>query len=217
MTQAMTGELSAQDIKVLKYYAKTGNRELYWNYLAELPGNDGYGRLALGVVRNDNMPGATANMYAQNYAREHDGKFLTEREWDSFGIDLIEQDLALRQVAFAKGDTVGALNLTGKKVEEAHDKAFGDIGIDPNAWTPRKLLEAARNHGPDGAERSEAIWKNMLDNDLAGAKRGAATLGDMARAAGMSAAERATVRTVTGPAAAGSPAGWLPPSHACWF
>lgn len=191
MTQAMTGGLSGHDIKVLKYYAKTGNRELYWNYLAELPGNDGYGRLALGVVRNDNMPGATANKYAQNYVRQHDGKVLTEREWDSFGVDLIKQDLALRQVALAKGDTVGALNLTGKKVEEAHDKAFGDIGIDPNAWTPRKLLEAARNHGPDGAERAETIWKNMLDNDLAGAKRGAATLGDMARAAGMSVAERA--------------------------
>jgi hypothetical protein len=192
MTQAMTGELSARDIKVLKYYAKTGNRELYWNYLAELRGNDGYGRLALGVVRNDNMPGVTANTYAQNFAREHDGKILTEREWDSFGVDLIRQDLALRQAAFVKGDTVGALNLTGKKVEEAHDRAFGDIGIDPNAWTPRKLLEAARNHGPDGAEKSEAIWKNMLDNDLAGAKRGAATLGDMARAAGLSVAERAT-------------------------
>ncbi len=73
-------------------------RELYWNYLAELPGNDGYGRLALGVVRHDNMPGATANRYAQNYAREHNGKVLSEREWDNFGVDLIKKDLAYREV-----------------------------------------------------------------------------------------------------------------------
>lgn len=192
MTRAKGGELDARDMEVLKYYAEQGNRELYWNYLAELPGNDGYGRLALGVVRNDNMPGATANAYAQNYAREHDGKVFTEREWDHFGVDLIQQDLALRQLAFAKGDAAGALNLAGRKVEEAHDKAFSNMRVDPNAWTPRKLLEAARNHGPDGAEQAETIWKNMLDNDLVGAKRGAATLGDMARAAGMSVAERAT-------------------------
>lgn len=191
MTQVRIGGLSAHDLKVLEYYAKTGNRELYWNYLAELPGNDGYGRLALGVVRNDNMPGATANAYAQNYAREHDGKVFTEREWDNFGVDLIQQDLRMRQLALSNGDTLHALNLSGESVEKAHDDAFANMRIDPNAWTPRKLLEAARNHGPDGAEKSEAIWKNMLDNDIAGAKRGTATLGDMARAAGMSVAERA--------------------------
>lgn len=186
------GELSKRDFSVLQYYAKTGNRELYWNYLAQLPGNDGYGRLALGVVRNDNMPGATANAYAQSYAQQHDGKRFTERQWDDFGVDLIRRDLVLRQKAFDQGDRARALNLRGRDVEEAHNQAFENMGIDPNAWTPRKLLEAARNHGPDGVEKSESIWKNMLDNDLAGARRGSSTLGDMARAAGMSVAELAS-------------------------
>ena len=45
--------LTEKDVKVLLHYADTGNRELYWNYLAQLPGADGYGLLALGVVRND--------------------------------------------------------------------------------------------------------------------------------------------------------------------
>lgn len=53
--------LSQSDIDILASYAKSGNRELYWNYLAQHEGSDGYGKLALGVVRNDNMPGATAN------------------------------------------------------------------------------------------------------------------------------------------------------------
>lgn len=187
----MTG-LTNKDLDVLSMYADTGNRELYWNYLAELPGNDGYGRLALGVVRNDNMPGATANAYAQNYAEKHAGKHLTEREWDDFGIDLIRNDLAARRVEFRKGDALGALNLSGKLVQDAHDLSFNAVHIDPNAWTPRKLLEAARHHGAKGPEESEKIWKTMLDNDLLGTRRGAATLGDMARAAGMSAAERAS-------------------------
>lgn len=190
--KSQTPGLDRANLEVLRSYAEQSNRELYWNYLAQLPGNDGYGRLALGVVRNDNMPGATANAYAQSYAREHNGKVLSERDWDNFGVDLINQDLKMRESFLKSGDHQRALNLPGRYVQRAHDNAFENMGIDPNAWTPRKLLEAARNHGPDGMEKSEAIWKNMLDNDLAGARRGASTLGDMARAAGMSVAERAS-------------------------
>lgn len=184
--------LDQADLDILRSYTEQRNRELYWNYLAQLPGNDGYGKLALGVVRNDNMPGATANAYARNYAREHNGKTLSEREWDNFGVDLINEDLKMREALLKSGDRQGALNLPGRHVERAHDNAFENIGVDPNAWTPRKLLETARNHGADGAEKSEAIWKHMLDNDLAGARRGWSTLGDMAHAAGMSLAESAS-------------------------
>lgn len=49
--------LNNKDVEILSFYAENGNRELYWNYLAQKPGNDGYGLLALGVVRNDNVPG----------------------------------------------------------------------------------------------------------------------------------------------------------------
>jgi len=47
--------LTQQDITILREYADKGNRELYWNYLAQKDGADGYGLLALGVVRNDNL------------------------------------------------------------------------------------------------------------------------------------------------------------------
>ncbi|SDF15598.1 hypothetical protein SAMN04515659_0271 [Dyella sp. 333MFSha] len=33
--------LTNKDLDVLPIYANMGNRELYWKYLAELPGNDG--------------------------------------------------------------------------------------------------------------------------------------------------------------------------------
>ena len=82
---------------ILRYYANEGNRELYWNYLAQKPGNDGYGLLALGVVRNDNMPGALANQYAQNQAQSVNGVRLSERQWDRFGQDLMQRDFTERQ------------------------------------------------------------------------------------------------------------------------
>jgi len=56
--------LTPKDIEVLSFYAKQGNRELYWNYLAQLPNNDGYGLLALGVVSNDSLPGRVANSFS---------------------------------------------------------------------------------------------------------------------------------------------------------
>ena len=54
--------LTKKDIDILAHYAGKENRELYWNYLSQIPGNDGYGLLALGVVRNDNVPGQVANV-----------------------------------------------------------------------------------------------------------------------------------------------------------
>ena len=41
--------LNQKDLGILRTYANKGNRELYWNYLAQSNGNDGYGLLALGV------------------------------------------------------------------------------------------------------------------------------------------------------------------------
>jgi hypothetical protein len=187
--------LSEHDLDILRSYADEGNRELYWNYLAQLPGNDGYGLLALGVVRNDNMPGATANEYAVEYARTHDGKVLTERQWNEFGVDLIRNDLHAR-ANYIKSDPALALNLPAKAVEEAHSQSFEKSRISPDAWTPRRLLEAARNapgHTLEENERTvEAIWKDMLNNDLAGVGRTTSTLGKVAMDNAMSAAERAS-------------------------
>lgn len=90
--------LTEHDLGILRNYAKDGNRELYWNYLSQLPGADGYGTLALGVVRNDSLPGRVANSYAQSYAStQHDegSRFpdtrLSERQWEAFGRTLLEK------------------------------------------------------------------------------------------------------------------------------
>jgi hypothetical protein len=123
--------LSRKDLAILGEYADQGNRELYWNYLAQKDSADGYGLLALGVVRNDNLPGQVANAYAQSQARtqnERDPAFtsrtLTEREWDEFGQTLLKRDLQLRADWLDTGNAELALNLPGRDVQLAHDQAF---------------------------------------------------------------------------------------------
>jgi hypothetical protein len=175
--------LSERDLDVLDQYADTGNRELYWNYLSQLPGADGYGTLALGVVRNDSAPGQVANTYAQNYASSQGDKGsqyananLSERQWDEFGQTLLKKDLELRAAHLHVGRADLALNLPGADVMLAHDKAFVQHGLDPNCWTPRVLLQAAREKS--GPDKVEQIWNNMLDNDYRGGARAIQTFGD---------------------------------------
>lgn len=175
--------LNENDIAILRRYADSGNRELYWNYLAQKEGGDGYGLLALGVVRNDNLPGQVANAYAQSQAStQHDrdprldNRVLSEREWDSFGQTLLLRDVELRERWVSRGRPELALNLPGRDVQVAHDDAFRQHGLDPNCWTPRILLDATRRkHGEDGAE---TVWKDMLNNEARGTRRALDTTGN---------------------------------------
>lgn len=160
--------LTSEDIKVLEYYAREGNRELYFNFLARKDGNDGYGLLALGVVRNDNAPGATANSFAARQAAQ-DGVVMQEGSWQKFGVELMRRDFALRQEALEEGRPDLALNLPAKQIRISHKLSFDEIGIHPSAWTPYKLLEAARQHG--GEPEADAVWSMLLDNNRRGLDR----------------------------------------------
>ncbi len=171
--------LDQKDIDILRHYADEENRELYWNYLAHKQGNDGYGVLALGVVRNDNAPGATANVFADSQARR-DGVHMGERQWNSFGVDLMKHDFERRefyQTTAHRPDL--ALNLPVKDVEDVHDATFQERKINPDAWTPRQLLEAARRHG--GEAEAEKVWSMMLDNSALGLTRAGKTMTDVGR------------------------------------
>ncbi|WP_181108839.1 Smlt3024 family type IV secretion system effector [Xanthomonas arboricola] len=185
--------MTEDDLRILSNYADRGNRELYWNYLSQLDGADGYGTLALGVVRNDSLPGQVANSYAQDYARsQHDNgsRFanadLTERQWEEFGQTLLTKDLELRQSWLRRDRPDLALNLPGASVMLAHDRAFEQHRLDPNCWTPRVLLQAALEKS--GPQKLEQIWTNMLDNAYVGANRisntGYETFAQMGLAAG---------------------------------
>src|SRR3546814_5400292 len=76
-----------------------------------------------------------------------------------------------------------ALNRPVKDIQTAHDASFEKARIDPNAWTPRQLLEASRRQGGEGA--AEGDWHAMLDNTAIGLGlgigRAGITLGDIVR------------------------------------
>lgn len=174
----MTG-LTDRDMRVLRAYADEGNRERYWNYLAHVPGNDGYGLLAMGVVRNDNMPGAVANAYAQSYALSHDGVTLNDREWQEFGQHLVREDFQKRAAHFRAGEAEAALNLPATEIQQAHKTSFAEKHIGADAWTPNILLDAARRSG--GEASVEKVWHTMLDNRAVGLSRlGETTYGMLA-------------------------------------
>lgn len=174
--------LNQKDVEILRAYATGGNRERYWSYLAQKDGSDGYGLLALGVVRNDNLPGQVANAYAQVAAsdqHERDpalpNRVLTEREWEHFGQTLLQRDLERRERWLDAGKPELALNLPGRDVQVAHDRAFVEHRLDPNCWTPRILLEATRKNVSEDA--AEKVWQEMLNNDNRGLSRATNTVG----------------------------------------
>ncbi|HEY9105960.1 MAG TPA: cadherin-like domain-containing protein, partial [Roseateles sp.] len=167
--------ISAKDIEILKQYASDGNRLGYWNYLANISGADGYGRLALSVVRNDNLAGSTANHFAQDYA-DAKGVAFDARKWEAFGQDLLKEDFARRLQYFNEGNLTNALNLPGKDVEAAHDASFKKFDLDGNAWTPKELFVAARKSGGESAVQN--VWAMMLDDgNFAGLGRMLGTIG----------------------------------------
>lgn len=165
--------LSERDMEVLRTYADEGNRLRYWNYLAHVDGNDGYGALALGVVRNDNMPGAVANAYAQSSALTHDTISLSEKGWEELGRKLVQEDFAKRASHFDKEEPALALNLPARDVQDAHRSAFGYKHISLNAWTPNVLIESARASA--GEMEAEKVWHTMLDSRNLGVSRLAET------------------------------------------
>lgn len=77
-----------------------------------------------------------------------------------------------------------ALNLPGKDVMLAHDRAFERHHLDPNCWTPRVLLQAALEKS--GPQQVEQIWSNMLGNDYRGALRAGKTSHDAISQMGLS-------------------------------
>ncbi|MFC5356437.1 calcium-binding protein [Azospirillum himalayense] len=169
----MTG-LTLTDIEILTKYANDGARINYFNYLATRAGNDGYGKLALGVVRNDNQPGAVANHYMRDYAADH-GVSLDSKAMENFGVDLIRNDLAIRTQYMANNRPDLALNLPISDVEYVHDTSLSRIGLSGYAWTIKTLVVKAREVGGDTL--AEQVYHKMLDDNNIGADRVVNTFG----------------------------------------
>ena len=124
-------------------------------------------------MRNDSIPGAVANAYAQSSALTHDAVSLSEKGWKEIGRRLVQEDFAKRVSHFDRGEDVLALNLPARDVQDAHRRSFAYEHISLNAWTPNTLIESARaSAGEFGAEK---VWHTMLDGRNMGVSRMAET------------------------------------------
>jgi hypothetical protein len=57
----MARTLTSSELSILRQHAEAGDRIAYYTALREF--DNQYGALALGVVNNDSVSGATANLY----------------------------------------------------------------------------------------------------------------------------------------------------------
>ncbi|MQS43503.1 hypothetical protein KFS86_00390 [Xanthomonas translucens pv. hordei] len=102
---------------------------------------------------------------------------MSERQWNSFGVDLMRRDFERRELYQRSGRPELALNLPVRDIEDVHDATFQKRHINPDAWTPRQLLDAARRHGGDA--EAEKVWSMMLDNSALGLNRATQTVDDV--------------------------------------
>ncbi len=151
MGQQLTAARRAQLIAA----AKAGNRDQYYSLLASW-GYD-YGKLALGVVRDNGPSGTAANAYARSVAKAQ-GKSFTSGQWADFSAYLMELDLEARLAL----PIDSADDLSWVQQRENHRQAFRDkLGLPISAWTAYIPLQLAALPGGVGAD---ALWQQMLSS-----------------------------------------------------
>jgi len=148
-----------RDMEILRFYVAQGNREAYWGYLKA--NGDPYARLALGVVRNDTISGVIANGYAQMRADQMK-VVMNERDWEKFGVKLMQADFAIRESYMAQSLALGKIvSLPVRDVASCHDKMFSSIGLDIGAWTAH--IPLSRYLEVNDQAGAEKVWEAMLD------------------------------------------------------
>jgi hypothetical protein len=156
----VTQQLTQAQLNTLGQFAAQGDRLGYWNYLSSL--GDRYAGLAGQVVTGETVSGYVANTYFQRVVTDQMGRPLTGPEMWDLGVNLMNRDLAARQVAVDQGGT--GLNLPVETIANYHDQAFrqatnGAVGYEGwTAWAPiRVSIEQGNN------AHAEFLWSLMLD------------------------------------------------------
>lgn len=148
MVIAMGIPLGTAQFAVLQEHANAGDHIAYCTRLYEWGYN--YGGLALGVVTNDTLSGATASIYFLQNA----GQSVSNDQPATINLNLMRLDLSAR-LAFS-GSATGQ-ELPVDTVQAYHATAFGLLGVSVDAWTPNFVLDTL----PTVAER-ETYWSELL-------------------------------------------------------
>ncbi len=145
--------LGSAEISLLDAFVSSGDRIAYYTQLAYW-GYD-YARLALGVVRNDTLAGAIANIYFLNEVVEDGGPDPV----DSDTLASISRELMLRDInERIRNFTSGTSNdISVDDIWRYHQDVFLFFGFEPDAWTAHVPLANLPT-----LEEREALWASML-------------------------------------------------------
>jgi len=146
--------LGANEFAILRGHATNGDRIAYYTQLNDWGYN--YGGLALGVVTNDTLSGATANIFFLQNA----GKTVSNNELATVSLNLMRFDLAARE-EFA--GSASGLELPVNAIQAYHQAAFALVGVPVSAWTPNFVLDTLT----DPTDR-EDYWDELLSSSSLG-------------------------------------------------
>ncbi|HGG65001.1 MAG TPA: calcium-binding protein [Rhodobacteraceae bacterium] len=143
--------LSSEQLNILREHVDAGDRIAYYTDLAKF--GYAYGNLALGVVLNNTVSGASANAFFVLQA-DKEGRPVPYNTLAQISLELMKADFDAR---LAKG---GA-DLDVNNIQEYHRDVFQRVaGVSAEAWTPNFYLNSF-----DTFEEKQAAWDSMLSSN----------------------------------------------------
>lgn len=145
--------LTQSQLAVLDAHARAGDRIAYYHSLAEF--GDEYGALALGVVLNDTISGASANAYFLSTALVEVG-VVSKDQLAEISLQLMLADNDIRQVNNGEASV--------DDIQIYHDEVFGRVAnVSVNAWTPDYYLRSF-----DNPSDRQAAWNRLIEDGVFG-------------------------------------------------
>jgi Ca2+-binding RTX toxin-like protein len=144
--------LTDGQMNVLRYHSEAGDRIAYYTSLASF--GIAYGELALAVVLNSTISGASANTF-----------FLAQAANEGIAVSddkLAEISLALMKADFAARERNIGVDLNVDDKQRYHAAVLDTFRISADAWAPNHYLTSFRKF----ADR-QAAWEDMLNSSPA--------------------------------------------------
>ncbi|MEE4212621.1 MAG: calcium-binding protein [Parvularcula sp.] len=144
-------QLTQAQLDLLRQHVNAGDRLAYWATLESYvsTGQNTYAGLALDVVTNMPLSGASANAYFLHYAEAREGKTISPEQLALVGDGLMREDFRLRDV--------NGSDLTVGQIQDYHELVFNDVAnVGPDAWTPNIYLNSF------APEDRQAVWNAII-------------------------------------------------------
>lgn len=147
--------------------SKTDRVRDFYSYI-DSKGED-YGRLGLGVTDNNTWQGQIANGFVVSGADNNGGGFeVGSTEWIDLNFDLANRH-------FQAYDDAGGATPVWQDIQDYHNDAYNDAGLDANDWFPNKILNDTTDPGATWADwqsndNALDVWEDTIEIAEAGGK-----------------------------------------------